>query len=164
MAMLTPKDLYTEGNVPKTTCLVLELSRDGDTPVFTLAMEKEGYISLQKLFIDLTVDDPTEIEFAEQVFGDVVYWINWSNSPRLKPHLDKWRQVAEMKRKQIAFKAMVNEVRNDGKGSLQAARFLIEEPWKNKRLKKVREQSNKTTEQAHNSVSSDLKRLEEFIN
>ena len=161
MSILSREDLYTEHNVPKTASNIKELARDTDNPVFTLYPELEGYISLQKLFVSLTIDDPTEVNFAEEVFGDVGYWMILQKVAKLKPHIEKWREIAEMKRKQKAFKAIINEVEHEGKGKLQAAKFLIEEPWKNKRIKTTREASKKTTERAFNSVSDDYKRLRE---
>lgn len=163
MSILTREQMYTIGNVAKTTSLIRELSRDGDEPVFSLhSPAPEGFISLQNLFVSHTVEDPTEIVFAEEVFGDILFWMNLRESPRLKPYLDKWREIAEMKRKQKAFTAIIKEVEGNGRGKMQAARFLIEEPWKGK-TKAAKEQVSRTADKAFKSpgVSSDYNRLKE---
>ena len=167
MAMLTRDQIYTPQNKPKTTSLVFELSQQADIEaVFTLRDEKEGFISLQKLFIEMTVEDPSEHTFAEQVFGDFPYWLHFRENKVLKKYLVEWRATAEAKRKSLAFNHIINEVKTQGKNSFQAARYLIDEPWKNKRDPSVKAQSSKTTNEAHEEAlfqnegfSADLKRL-----
>jgi hypothetical protein len=170
MAMLTRDQIYTPNNKPRTVSLIVELamessSPEGVQPIFTVRDEKEGYISLQKLFIDLTVDDPSEHKFAEEVFGDFIYWTVLRENKLLKKHLADWRLTAEAKRKSIAFEYIISEVKTQGKNSFQAAKFLIDEPWKGT-TKAARAASNKTTKEAHNEAmennhgfSSDIKRL-----
>ncbi|MCA9368199.1 hypothetical protein KC887_08155, partial [Candidatus Kaiserbacteria bacterium] len=70
---------------------------------------------------------------------------------------------ADVKRKSKAFQAIIKEVTNDGKNSYAAAKYLIEEPWKQKRTKAAKEESRATTEEAliSSEVSEDLDRLRE---
>lgn len=160
MAMLDRSQIYTDLNKPKTLCLIKELCKQGiDQPIFTIRDEKEGYISLQKLYVEHTVEDPSEATFAEVVFGDFLYWLALRDNPKVKPFVEDWRQIADAKRKSQAFKAIINEVQNDGKSSFSAAKFLIDEPWKDKRNPKVKAQSKASTEKAMSSFKDDVKRL-----
>ena len=161
MAMLTRDQIFTAQNKPKTLSLIKELCKQGDEPLFTVRDEKEGYISLQKLYIDLTVEDPSESDFADAVFGDFLYWTMLRDTPKFTPFVEEWRQIADAKRKSIAFKAIVEEVKTKGKASFSAARFLIDEPWKDKRNPKVKADSKKSTEQAANPYKEDMDRLRE---
>ena len=163
MAMLSKKYLYTSQNVPRTTSLIVEFNTKADVdPIFTVSAIREGYISLQKLFIEYTIDDPTEVVFAETVFGEISYWMTLREANRLKPYLEEWRAIADLYRKQRSFKVLVDEVKTDGKYSFQAAKYLIEEPWK-PNTKAQRQATQKTTEKAYTSsgVADDVKRLKE---
>lgn len=129
---LTRDHLYTSLNNIRVTCLYKELCAQGDKPIFTIRTHKEGLISIKNLFVDLTVDDPTEVTFANEVFGEVGYWLKSRENPTLKPHLEEWRLEADVIRKSKAFKAIVDEVVTNGKSALSASKYLIEEPWKSK--------------------------------
>jgi len=124
-------------------------------------------MSLAQTFIAMTVDDPTEVEFADAVFGSWEVWEKISNSDkRLVAKIKKWRHEADIRRKALAFRAIVKEIRLEGKGALSAAKYLLEEPWKGSKAKdgrKGRAETRETAEQAfeRNGVSEDLKRLRE---
>lgn len=140
--------LYTTNNNIKILCLIQELAKPDDEPIFTLRDQKDGYESLQILFINLTVNDPTEATFAETVFGDVYYWLAARENSRLKPYLDQWRKVATIKRKRMAYEAIVSEVETRGRNAFSAAKFLIDEPEKDKRKSKVKEDVESTKKAA----------------
>lgn len=155
--------LYTCNNVLKVLCLIKELCKPGDTPIFTLRDEKEGLESLRNLFVSLTINDPTEATFAETVFNDVGYWLKAREIVRLKSHLDEWREEADVKRKAIAFESIINEVRTQGKSAFSAAKYLIDEPYKPSKTKEAKTQVKKTTEKAKSIFKDDLSNLEEFM-
>lgn len=159
---LRREQLYTPNNVIKSLCLIKELSKPGDEPVFTIRDEKEGYESLKTLFVNLTVEDPSEATFAEVVFNDVGYWLKVRENKVLKPYLEEWREEADIKRKAIAFKSIVKEVQEGGKSAFSAAKFLIDEPYKDKRSKQTKEQVSKTKKAAKDSVFIP-EGMEEFV-
>ena len=160
--MLSRNQIWTDQNRPKTLCLIKELCKQGiDDPIFTVRDEKEGYISLQKLYVEHTINDPSEAEFADLVFGDFIYWMHLRETPKFKPFVEEWRLIADAKRKSKAFKAIVREVEEEGKASFSAAKFLIDEPWKDKRNPKTKAQSKETTEKAYSGFDDDIKRLRE---
>lgn len=163
MAILTRDQIYTANNKPRILCHIMELrQRYEEEPIFTIRDEKEGLISLKKLFVSHSVDDPTEASFAEAVFGNVGFWLEVRDIPLLKKHVDQWRIEADIIRKSKAFKTLYNEVVTDGRAALTAAKYLIEEPWKTGKAKAA---SKKTTEaaakEAYNEYSEDFERLKE---
>ena len=161
--MFTYEQLHNANGVPYSNGLFYQTTIDKSTAIFTLGKEhKDGYLSLRKLFIELTVDDPSEAVFAETVFGDVGYWLRLQESGALKDVIGEWREVAEVKRKSKAFTAIVNEIKNETRNSYQAAKYLIEEPWKPSD-RKTRAATKKTTSDAFSSVQEDIKRLGDFL-
>ena len=139
----------------------METCAHHNEPIFTLRDEKEGYISLRKLYLQYVPNDPSEAVFAEVVFGDVGYWLHLRENKLLKPFFDEWRQEADVIRKSKAFTAIIKEVEGEGRSSFSAAKFLIEEPWKDKRDPKVKKESKETTSKASLQVKSDVERLRE---
>ena len=154
--------LYTQNNVIKSLCLIKELSKPGDEPIFTIRDEKEGYESLKTLFVNLTVNDPSEAVFAETVFNDVGYWIKVRENKVLQPYIEEWRIEAAIKRKSIAYQSIVREVQEGGKSAFSAAKYLIDEPYEDKRKPEVKEKVAKTKQVAKDSVYIP-EGMEEFI-
>ena len=160
MAMLSRNQMYTPGNVRRTASLIFETCRYDDKPIFTLNVEREGYISLQNLYIKYCVDDPTENTFAEEVFGSLEFWLNMKTSKQLGPLFEPWKELVDIKRKQLAFQVILKEVKEEGKNSFQAAKYLIEEPWK-KGVVAKRKAKETTKEAFSTSVQKDAERLKE---
>jgi len=166
MALFTRDQLYGKRNTKYTKHLFHEFNPEGG--LLNLSNEpKNDSIPLRSIFIPMVAKDPTEVEFAEYVFGDYEFWeylqrrsVSW-----IGPYLDDWRMKADVKRKSMAFNVIMQELQ-EGKSSYQAAKYLIEEPWKvkdseDKRAtrKKVRETAEQAFEES--GVSEDLKRLRE---
>ena len=163
MAICTHKDLYASNNTMKTISLVREFSPKEDKAswIFTIHNESpEGLISLKQLFMKFCVDDPSEAEFATEVFGDLGWWLKARETKAFKTAVDQWRHEADTLRKRKAFKAIMEEVES-GKASFAAAKYLVEEPWKDKRKQAVRKQVSKSAEAGFNPLNDDLKRLKE---
>lgn len=174
MALYTMEQLKNEHGVTRTQGLFLELSYSNQTNcIFT--MREDDYetsdgrplMSLSKKFIELTVDDPTEVLFADTVFGSWNVWERISTShKKIVAAVAQWRKEAIIRRKSIAFQTLVNEVRTQGKQSLTSAKYLIEEPWikgVGKDGRKHRKESAETAQEAfeREGLSEDLERLKE---
>lgn len=129
MPLFTYEDLYVEvNNLPKTRSLFCQYDKNGLLSVSR--KDIPGKVNLYKLYIDFCVDDPSEVKFAEEVFGDIVWWVgSMSQDTWFKKHLDEWRMAAAEKRKSLAFKAIIKEVKEGGKSAFTASKYLIEEPW-----------------------------------
>lgn len=159
MPICTQEQLYSPQGVAQLRPLIKEFYIKGSDPIFTIAKDnKEGYISLPKLFVQFVVDDPTEMTFAEEVFGDIAYWLKVREMGILSSHLREWRNQADILRKRKAFKAVIKEIDEGGRSAFTAARFLIDEPWKHKGLKK---DSKQTTAEAFTApdIQEDFDRI-----
>jgi hypothetical protein len=163
MSILSYSDLYNAQNKAKTKDLFIEYNKDS---VLTLSKEnKDGAISLYKLFVTLTTDDPSEVTFAEEVFGDVGFWLKLQTSPILSSELVEWRRVTAQHRKRKAFAAIIKEVEENGRSSFSAAKYLIEESWKQtgsvKEKRAAKLEAEETAEAAfkNSSFEKDIERL-----
>ncbi len=159
MAVVTPDRLVNKSNAYQIQNLVKgsPLAKD---PVFTFDWEhKDGLVSLPKLFVSFTSEDPTEITFAEQVFGNVPYWLYIRETSFIAKHLESWRFLADLERKKKAFKTLIK----DAESNPTTAKYLIEEPWKPK-TQAEKKKTKATTESAFASkeIQEDLERLKNF--
>ena len=171
MSMFTMDQLKGNNGKPRVQSLFLEMSyEDTSTAIFTLKdddYEHHGkfYHSLQKLYLSLVPNDPTEYEFAQLVFGSWEVWQGIVNSPRLRGFVQKWRKEAHVKIKSQAIQAIAMEMKEGGRSSFSAAKLLLEKGWldkdtasqaKQKLLKKEQEEEDK---QALALLSDDAARL-----
>ena len=141
-----------------------------DDAVFTLKdrdLEAHGklYLSLQKLYLSLAPNDPTEYEFAQKVFGSWEVWKIVSNSVGVKSHVAKWRREVEVKVKSEAIKAIAEEMKTNGRSSFSAAKLLLDKGWLDKdnasqakQKLKAREEDDQN-KQALSLLSEDAERL-----
>ena len=152
--------LYASNGLRRTRALFREVSVEGDSPVFTL-VKSPGYIKIKDLYIKFCVDDPTEATFALTVFGDIAFWENIAKCSWIQEHLGEWRRTTEVMRKAKAFEAIISEVNNAGRSSFSAAKFLIEEPWKDKRKPGVKAKSKESSDKAYGTLKDDVKNLKD---
>jgi len=166
MALFTKEQLYGKNNIPYTQAIFYEWV--GEKGLVNLGSEeKKGTFPLRKIFVPMVIKDPTEVSFAEYVFGDYAYWeyLERRTKSWTAKHIAEWRSQADIGRKSRAFQTIMAEL-EEGKSSYQAAKYLIEEPWKIKNAddkRAARKQVRETAEQAfeESGVSDDLKRLRE---
>ncbi len=164
MAIFQSKDLYNKQN----NMLLREVFCEHN-PEAILTVDKngkEGKICLFNLYMAHSVDDPSEVTFAEEVFGDLYFWQSLTESVWFRKHIDEWRHLAATKRKQTAFKTIIKEVKENGRSAFTAAKYLIEEPWKfgpATERKKIKKQISDSAEAAFkdSTVQADLARLKE---
>jgi len=165
LPIFTYADLYNDKNVARTKEIFCEHSDKG---ILTYGIdEKPGKINLRKLYMNFCVEDPSEVKFAENVFGDLTFWNKLANSIFFKDVIEEWRFVATEKRKCLAFEAIIDEVKSKGKSSFTAAKYLIEEPWLKGATATEKKLLNRRVEEtaraAFNSkhISEDLERLKQ---
>jgi len=181
MAILKPEQYRKSSGPYMTKALFYEITNDQDSAVFTLKeqdypitnTESPAYgktmLSLRRLFVEYTLDDPTEVTFSDKVFGSWRAWSAICRSPVLAPYLEEWREEAAVRRKSLAFKSVVEEA-TGGRSALQASKYLIEEPWKLKGTrsdtkdgralrKKIRETAAKAFDDA--GIEEDIQRLKD---
>ena len=162
-SLFTKDQLYVKANNRR---LTQGLFHEYSGNLLTLAKEDHpnGAMSLYKLFVALVVDDPTETVFAEAIFGEVTFWNNLNSVTFIRPHLEEWRAVCDVKRKQKAFAAILHEIETKGRSSFTASKYIIEEPWKTKKAEDkrgTRAATRETTRKAFESkeVQEDAKRI-----
>jgi len=166
MALFTKEQLYGRTNIPYTQAIFYEWV--GEKGLVNLGSEeKKGTFPLRKIFVPMTIKDPTEVSFAEYVFGDYSYWEYLERRTRswTAKHIAEWRKQADIGRKSLAFQTIMAEL-EEGKSSYQAAKYLIEEPWKVKNSddkRKARKEIRETAEEAfeQEGVQEDFQRLKE---
>lgn len=166
MALFEREQLYNASNRRLTKMLFYEYTTDKSQAILNLSdVDKYGTLSLRRLFIPLVVEDPTEHLFAETVFGDYGFWVFLQEQTQswTKDLLNQWRREADVERKSMAFKAILGEVRS-GKSAYQAAKYIIEEPWKVKTApdkRKARKEARETAQEAFENagVAEDIARL-----
>ena len=130
--MFSFSQIKNSRNKPRTKSLFYELSYDDPSDsIFTLKEEniiahERPLVSLHKLYMSLVPNDPTEYEFAMQVFGSWDCWTAICNSPPLKPYINKWRKEAEVKVKSQAIQSIAEEMKSGGRSSFSAAKLLVE--------------------------------------
>lgn len=164
MAIFTYKDLYNSRNNMLLREIFCEFNPEG-----LLTYDKngrDGKICLYKLYIAHSVDDPSEVTFAEEVFGDIYFWQSLTEAVWFQRHIQEWRLIAATIRKRDAFKSIINEVKTNGKSSFTAAKYLIEEPWKTGNALQRKQNKKLISESAEaafsdSTIQSDLKRLKE---
>lgn len=160
MALYDSSVLINSTGAMRTTALFKETASKDENPIFTLSNNpKEGYVTLKDIYMDFCVLDPTEVTFADHVFGSWTHWKKISNSNFFQDYILEWREEAAVRRKSLAFKAMIKDVQ-EGKNTLVAGKYLIEEPWLGKSAKAMSSR-HKTTREARLAVDSDIQRLKE---
>lgn len=178
MALLTTDQYRVEGGPYLTKALFYELSDHPQYVQFTVKEQDHKVTetnkdfggrllpSLQRIFVEHVLYDPTEVGFADHVFGLWDPWDRICQSPTVLPHIEKWRREADIRRKALAFQQIVSEAANGGKSAMAAAKFLIDEPWKVKDARTkdgraARKEVRETAEEAfkRTAIEDDLKRL-----
>jgi len=158
------EQLHSSLNHRLTKSLFVEVCPPDATPIMTLRRAtNKDLVVLRDIFIPMVAEDPTEYEFAEYVFGDYAFWDNLSKATWIQPHLEEWRMVADVRRKSEAFGTLVRDARGKGPSAPSSAKYVIEEKWKDKRKKAVRESSKKTSDTAAQGYSEDVARLKDYM-
>jgi len=176
MPLYDSSDFKTTNGITRTRSLFWELDYDGEDALFTIKDEEcvhprsnRTLVPIGKLFIELTVEDPTEYSFAEAVFGS---WDAWdkisSGDKRIQANVERWRREADVRRKSLAFATLLQEAKKDGKSSFTAAKYLLEDGWKKPDGRttdgrKERAQTRETAEEAfrRSALEEDIQRLKE---
>lgn len=150
MSLFKKSQLYTNTNVFYTKRIFADF---GDNPDNLCYLEnnqnKKPLPVLRELYVSLTVNDPTEVTFVEEIFdGDFTWWFRLTGTAWFQKHLKEWKREADIKRKRKSFEAIVKEATGGGRNALQAARYLIDEPWKKSRTKAAIKEKEETTKAA----------------
>lgn len=132
MPFFTRDQLYSTNNRKQLRLWFIEYQdRSPVTAVLNYSYEDgyKGTKCLKDIYMQFCVEDPTETNFAEHMFGDVSFWLDVRDEPWVKEFLPLYRKEADTRRKAMAFKAIIKEVKTGSRSAFTAAKFLIDEPW-----------------------------------
>lgn len=128
------KALFLERNDFENKDGVLYTLGNEDTPEFP---------SLKKIYFNL--DDPTEYKVATTCFDGWEHWLHLCEVPWFKERVESWRQELSVKRASEGLDLVVAKVRNGGKDSLIAAKYLLTNGWLAKDQKSTRARRGRPT-------------------
>jgi len=116
----------------RTNSLFIELNKTKSLAIFSISDEDVtknsiDYPSLRKIY--LNYNDPTEYEFAIEVFGSWKQWETILGNAQLMTYIQDWRDEAEIKYRSIALKALVATATQDGAKGTTAAKYIAEKGW-----------------------------------
>lgn len=121
-----------------TQALFLELAYANPVnAIYTLKDEDyeyngKTYKSIKRLYLDIA--DPTEYEFAQQCFSGWNHWQRICNKTKaLAPYIEEWRAELEVKLRSKGVKNLIKEATSTNKGAMQAAKWLADKGWADKR-------------------------------
>ena len=151
-----------------TQSLFIELSYGNpEYAQFTLKDEDhelngKTYISIKRLF--LALEDPTEYLFATTVLGGWAHWKRLQSNATLKPYIAEWREELEVKLRSAGVQEIAKEARSSGRGALQAAKWLADKGWIEKKgagrpTKEAVEGERKQLAAVKDAVENDLERI-----
>ena len=170
--LLSWDQFHTETGVVLTKSLFYELCYDSQFAVFTTKEIPNSspitgeLIQIRKIFIDHYVADPTEVSFADAVFGS---WKAWSkirsSDKRLVKLLEEWRDEGTVRRKAMAFTTVLDTATSEKANAFSAAKYLIEGGWdttksgKDGRSKRQRDRDTANEAFDRSGIEDDLQRL-----
>ncbi len=124
--------------------------------ILSLEDKTSGLPCLRDLYMELTLEDPTEYNFAVTVFNTWDFWENLSSSSVIQPVIDKWRKENMIRQKMVAVKALKQEAAN-GKSKATAAKWLFDNGFTAPKPKK--EEIKTINKKIDSSTNDDMKRL-----
>lgn len=132
-------------------------------PTFTILPEDhDGYLSMEKLFVE-RYTDPTEYVFVQDVFeGDFDHWETFKSSKFLNKYYNQWKKKAEGKLLSEAMSKLIEAAFDDtNRNSFQALKYLVERKAKTDTKKAVGRPKKAVEEPDIDSTSllEDIKRL-----
>jgi len=103
---------------------------DKSQVLYTLKREDhEGFPSLYQLYMASVLTDPMEYHFATTYLDGWSHWERLQESTWFKPHLEKWRREADVRRSAQALKNILTVSKSSSREALAASRYLLEKGW-----------------------------------
>ena len=166
--------LISKGGIHRTKSLFMETSyEDPEYWLMTLkdhdtvSPRGQPLLSLKRLYVELSIDDPSEYTFASTVFGSWAVWEKLCGSDaRIQKVISLARTECDVKRKSLVYRGIMQGVKA-GNASFQAQKWISEEPWKATETatdgRKKRKKQIVVAEAAFEAegLSGDLKRLKD---
>jgi len=123
----------------------------------------EGMYTLHELREKyLEIADPLEYTFATTYFEDWAHWEHLCTIEWFKKEVSKWRSELAVKMQAEGLALIVDEVRNEGKSAFNAAKFLVNKDWVEKKEKPAKTKQPTTTKKEKNEIK-ELAGLDEEV-
>lgn len=142
-------------NVPMSRALFIDVLKS-EYNILALEDTTTKYPCLRELYMNLTLNDPTEYTFATEVFNTWEFWEKLSESAIIRPVVDKWRKENMIRQKSLAVQAMKSEAAF-GKSKATAARWLYDNGFTSPKPKG--EEKKEIVKQVDKDTEADMKRL-----
>ena len=129
--------------------------------VFNLSTEdKEDSLSLHNIYISYS--DPTEYQFAIEVFGSYDHWKMISESVKMKPFVAKWREELEVKLRSEAIRETISKSKIEA--GFAATKWIAEAGWKPKQRQTIAQKKRQEAveQKIEHEVEDDLARMRKF--
>lgn len=110
-------------------------------PAFTLYLDKEGLINLGKEYVNDA--DPSGYTTSLRIFGEYAYWTYLLKRPWFREAVDSWNQELDAKLYAEGIEKIRQIAMSEDKGALVAAKFLVQQGYKNKEDTKGRGRPSK---------------------
>jgi hypothetical protein len=108
-----------------TSALVWELKHDSTWAYFTIAEEPRAeFVPFKPLYLKYTVDEPTEYDFAINVFGSWRHWQKMQDNKEFYTYLETVRDERDTLIEANALREIIKESKT-GKNAFAAAKFLV---------------------------------------
>ena len=121
-------------------------------PRFVLAeRDRHGLPSMRRLYLEM--EDPTEYSFATEVLGSYDHWKKLSSLKWFRSHLLDWRKELELRIRAKAIRSVASHAENKP----DAAKWLAECGWKEKRRGRPTKQEKDKQELLEKELSSFVK-------
>lgn len=158
MAMFSTDILKDHVGAFRTVSLFVGYNTSNLEPILTLQEEDQVvngtvYPSLQKIY--LSYDDPTEYQFALDVFGSWRAWKRISSSTKIAEHVTRWREEAEIRARSEALQSLRETAVNEGPRGVGAAKYLAERGWE-KRAGRPSKEEVERQKRIHAGISAAL--------
>lgn len=133
-----------------------KVRENGYEPIFTLRAQdlEDGTKSLKKIYLDMM--DPSEMLFAEEVFGTYEHWQKLTECTWFIPHLEQWRKELELKLIGLGVQQLQKQAKM---GNVNAAKALMDRKWKSDKKAVGRPRKAQTVENSEEDFSSDAERI-----
>ena len=126
--------------------LFKEFSGNKDTVLFTVEEARQHYLSC---------DDITGYTFANEHLGGWQHWLQLHTSPKIEPLIKEWEEELEIRKKSKNLRHI--ETLAEGEKGYQAAKFLVDGGWKERKVGRTTKDAIKREARVHSKIYDEFK-------
>lgn len=99
-------------------------------PPFTLNMDKEGYVNFGREYVN--DQDPSGYTTSTRLLGDFAHWKYLLKAKWFREAVETWNEELDAKLYASGMRKIRELANSDDRGALVAAKFLVQEGYKDK--------------------------------